>query len=185
MSINDTAKIRLLTNKLKTGQITEAQAKNMLHQLETEGTDSSINRGKIKVLTNHLKGVPSAITFIPKQMDFAKGGDEHVARKYLQLKDNALTRGINFSLTLEDVRTVLNATRCAYSGVWFDKAPNGDKLTFDRVDNTKGYEPGNVVACLESINRLKNELLEQTGAPFYGNYSGLLECVRRWGGVNG
>lgn len=190
MSISDTAKVRLLSNKLKTGAMSRADAENMLRQLESPsasgpfGAGEQLNRTRIKILRDFLGGIPHSGAYVPKQMDFTKGSDEHVARKYLQLKDNAFNRGIKFSLTLEDVRALLNATQCYYSGVWFDRASAGDKRTVDRVDNSKGYEPGNVVACLDSINRWKNEMFEAPGAPFHGNYAGLLKCVKHWGGTH-
>lgn len=49
---------------------------------------------------------------------------------------------------------------CPYLGIPIDyyaptKAENSP--TFDRIDNTKGYVPGNVVICSWRANRLKND----------------------------
>jgi hypothetical protein len=45
--------------------------------------------------------------------------------------------------------------RCYYTGERFDEE---NTLTFDRVDNNKGYTDDNVVACSRSFNELKKNL---------------------------
>lgn len=85
--------------------------------------------------------------------------DERTARKFLQLKQSADSRGIEFDLTLTGVRNLLNAKRCKYTGVKLTHETNNPRqLTVDRVDNTKGYVTGNVVACARSFNLRKGEL---------------------------
>lgn len=73
------------------------------------------------------------------------------------VKLSASKRGLECTLSLEDVEKLLSVKRCYYTGIRFtDKKPR----TFDRVDNSKGYIPGNVVACIEQVNQMKAFYLE-------------------------
>lgn len=95
--------------------------------------------------------------------EWLEGGDGDfealVAGKYLQVKRSAMTRKIQFSLTLKDVRKLLKQKYCKYTGIEMGGTKEY-RLTFDRIDNTKGYVPGNVVACTEIANKMKNHLTE-------------------------
>jgi len=64
------------------------------------------------------------------------------------IKQKAARRNISFSLVIEDVQHLAN-TPCTYCG---DPLSS---LHLDRVDNTKGYEPGNVVQCCPKCNTWK------------------------------
>lgn len=86
-----------------------------------------------------------------------------VANKYMTTIKSALQREIEFDLTIDDVDQLLHTKRCFYTGVLFDETYS---LTFDRMDSTKGYVPGNVVACTTQANSLKNELFERSNALF-------------------
>ena len=83
--------------------------------------------------------------------------DRNVIKKFLFIEQSALKRGLDFDLSIKTVRALLNKKTCAYTGVTFsanEKSPS--YKTFDRVDNTKGYVDGNVVACTRFINELKD-----------------------------
>lgn len=85
--------------------------------------------------------------------------DEILVSRYTNTRTHAKDRGIEFSLSLKRMRQLLNTKKCFYTGValnHIDKDPN--QLTFDRMDNTKGYEDGNVVACTRRINLAKGNL---------------------------
>jgi hypothetical protein len=51
---------------------------------------------------------------------------------------------------------------CYYSGISLDlTSPKNMAPSIDRLDNTKGYIPGNVVFCLWCINRAKSNMTEE------------------------
>lgn len=81
-------------------------------------------------------------------------------KKLSNIKANAKKRGIVCTLELDDIKSLLSKKRCYYTGVRFDKNSNTRKRSIDRIDNSIGYEPGNVVACCVKINTIKNSLLE-------------------------
>lgn len=91
--------------------------------------------------------------------------DLELARKFLAKADNARCRGIPFTLTLTGFRNLMRAKRCYYTGLELVDAKEQVPLqrTIDRIDHTKPYEKGNVVACSHAFNQLKNEL-EKTQA---------------------
>ena len=82
-----------------------------------------------------------------------------VAIKYLSKQTNAVKRGIVYTLTLTDMKSLLKKKKCFYSGI--ELQLKGDHhLTLDRIDATKGYENGNVVVCSDTVNDIKNKLFE-------------------------
>jgi hypothetical protein len=86
--------------------------------------------------------------------------DRYVAKKYLIKLENARQAGHEFTLTLFEFKKIVSRKNCFYTGVEMLK-PIGkgsnewNDLTLDRVDNSKGYVPGNVVACIKSANSIK------------------------------
>lgn len=82
-----------------------------------------------------------------------------IARKYINLQNSATSRGLEFDLSLTSIKNLLSAKRCYYTGVPLVDVPNHpNQRTIDRVDNTKGYIKGNVVACSNSFNGMKGKL---------------------------
>jgi hypothetical protein len=85
--------------------------------------------------------------------------DFDVAKKLVSIKSSADSRGIEFDLSLRKVRHLLNAKKCYISGVTLNRIQGDDnQLTFDRLDNSKGYTDDNVVACSLRMNRVKDSL---------------------------
>jgi hypothetical protein len=85
--------------------------------------------------------------------------DLDVAKKMVAIKMSADNRGIEFDLSLKRVRQLLNTKKCFISGERLNRIQQDpNQLTFDRLDNTKGYTDDNVVACSLRINRLKDSL---------------------------
>ena len=86
--------------------------------------------------------------------------DVKVAGKFMQLKDSAQSRGIEFDLTLNRVRQLMNRKICYYTGIRFVKddhnSPNYP--TVDRIDASRGYTDDNVVMCVKYINNAKTNL---------------------------
>lgn len=84
--------------------------------------------------------------------------DSDVTKKWQSLKSSAGSRGKEFTLSLKKVRKLLEAKRCAYSGVSLTPEQNKpNSKTIDRVDNNLGYTDDNVVACAYRINQIKGD----------------------------
>lgn len=83
--------------------------------------------------------------------------DLEVARKLVNIHSSAQSRGLEFDLSFEYVKKLLEFTHCYYTGVAFTEDGPGAR-SFDRVDNDRGYIIGNVVACTTDINGKKNNL---------------------------
>lgn len=90
-----------------------------------------------------------------------------VKNKYDQLKRSAKKRKIDFSLTYEDVEKLLSVKRCYYTGIRFKSSNSSKSRSIDRIDNKKGYEKGNVVACCKQLNLLKSNLIESDNSFTY------------------
>lgn len=88
--------------------------------------------------------------------------DEQVINKWISKKGNAHSRGIEFSLTFQSMKNLLSSKKCYYTGVPISSVANPQKgihkLSIDRIDSTKGYVAGNVVACSEEVNNIKSAI---------------------------
>ena len=83
--------------------------------------------------------------------------DIEVAKKLVNIHSSAQSRNLDFDLTFEYVKKLLEYNTCFYTNVQFtEDGPNA--RSFDRVDNDRGYVIGNVVACTTDINGKKNNL---------------------------
>lgn len=82
-----------------------------------------------------------------------------ILMKRLHICLSAEKRKLDFNLEDDDIRKLLERKTCYYTGARFSKTKKF-RRTIDRVDNTKGYIKGNVVACTHAANQLKNVLLE-------------------------
>ena len=87
----------------------------------------------------------------------------HVAKKYHQLLMSAASRGLPFNLTLSDIRKLVRRKTCFYTKVPFDNAVEAHRRTIDRIDCNLGYVKGNVVACTDEANQLKEHFFEHNG----------------------
>jgi hypothetical protein len=83
--------------------------------------------------------------------------DVEVAKKLVNIHSSAQSRSLEFNLTFEYVKKLLEYTTCYYTNVQFTEDGIYAR-SFDRVDNDKGYVIGNVVACTIDINGKKNNL---------------------------
>ena len=85
--------------------------------------------------------------------------DLDVAYKMVQINRSAKKRNIKFGMSLSKVKTLLKTKKCFYTGVEMNHThEDANQLTFDRVDNEKGYTDDNVVACCRIINMRKTDL---------------------------
>ena len=82
--------------------------------------------------------------------------DLYVAKKLVQLKQSADSRGIAFSLSFKTVKRLLSTKRCYYTGKLFSTGINSRSV--DRLDSNLGYIEGTVVSCTIDINQKKANL---------------------------
>lgn len=82
-------------------------------------------------------------------------------------RDNARTRGVPFTLTREEYAALIFKP-CAYCGMAPRNKIAGAKMRgnfcllyqgVDRMDNERGYEPGNVAPCCQACNSIKGKYL--------------------------
>lgn len=77
--------------------------------------------------------------------------------RYDRWKANAKHRGIEFTVTEPELE--MTPKICYYTGVDLTiKSKEVNTISLDRLDNSKGYIPGNVVFCCEHINVMKSNL---------------------------
>lgn len=77
--------------------------------------------------------------------------------KITHWKFSAKLRGIEWKLSEQDLQHL--PLTCVYTGqelVYESRLPN--TISLDRIDSTKGYEPGNIVFCCEKVNKMKQDL---------------------------
>ena len=89
-----------------------------------------------------------------------KATDIEVAKKLLQIQARAIKKNLEFDMSLAKVRTLMNTQRCFFTNIVMSRGDGNDEnqLSFDRIDNSKGYTDENVVACTTRINQLKRSL---------------------------
>ena len=84
-----------------------------------------------------------------------------VASYYASKVESCKKRGIEFKLNLVSVRNLLRTRKCPYTGKELTVPRAGKQalttdITIDRIDNTKGYVKGNVMAISNRANNLKS-----------------------------
>ena len=88
-----------------------------------------------------------------------KATDSQVAKKFIKIKQRATSKGFEFDMTLSRVRTLMNTKRCFFTNkIMTNDGNQQTQVSFDRLDNSKGYTNANVVACIESFNLKKSDL---------------------------
>lgn len=73
-------------------------------------------------------------------------------RRYDNIKRRAIRKGIEFNLTVEDIRRIKDAEFCTYCG------QTTEFMTFDRIDNDLGYTVENIRAACYLCNKIKSNL---------------------------
>lgn len=89
-----------------------------------------------------------------------------VARRYYQTFNNATKRGLEFNLTLADMRRLMRRKYCAYTGIQFSYT-EANHMTLERMDRTIGYVKGNVVPVCNFANQLKNAIVEDSNSLYF------------------
>ena len=72
---------------------------------------------------------------------------------YHRAKDRAARNGREFTLSIDDV---VIPSHCPITGKPLDIGQTGEGFSLDRIDNSKGYVPGNVWVISHRMNTLKN-----------------------------
>ena len=84
--------------------------------------------------------------------------DCRAVSKWQNMRTRNNKSGREFSLTIAMIKQLFRRKTCAYTGVPFvDEENHPHQRTFDRIDSSKGYIEGNVVACTQRINCLKGD----------------------------
>lgn len=83
--------------------------------------------------------------------------DLEVAKKLMKIYQSAVDRSLEFNLTFNTVKRLLLYKTCFYTNRVFEEDGPYSR-SFDRVDSSKGYIEGNVVACTIDINGKKSNL---------------------------
>lgn len=83
--------------------------------------------------------------------------DLEVAKKMLKIHQSAQDRNLEFDLSFESVKKLMTYQNCYYTNKKFEEDGIYGR-SFDRVDSSKGYVEGNVVACTVDINGKKGNL---------------------------
>jgi hypothetical protein len=72
------------------------------------------------------------------------------------VRDRAKRKGLEFSITRDDI---LIPTHCPILGIELFNTPRrktDNTPSLDRIDNTKGYIPGNIHVISDRANRIKS-----------------------------
>lgn len=82
--------------------------------------------------------------------------------RFIKKMMESVERGIEFDLRPSQHKQIDNATTCAYTGAPLTStAGQANSRTFERIDPTKGYVDGNVVAVTNAINKFKGETVDR------------------------
>ena len=104
--------------------------------------------------------------------------EQRATNKWISIKDRCLKKGLDFDLTVADVRKLITRKYCYYTGIDMQDAYDTGKThhcrSIDRVDSSKGYVKGNCVACSMAVNKLKSDLTLQE----------IKQIARRWEAFN-
>lgn len=86
-----------------------------------------------------------------------------VCRKFLRLEERSAEKGLEFDLTISDIKRMMKRKTCEYTGepiTCFAAVGSLNGLTFDRKDPNKGYTKENVKVVSYWANKVKNDLFE-------------------------
>jgi hypothetical protein len=78
--------------------------------------------------------------------------------RWLQCKDRAARKGLDFTITAEQLQTLWDdqSGLCFYTGAEMTQTRNNNHaVSVDRVDSSQGYTPDNIVLCSHAINLMK------------------------------
>lgn len=76
--------------------------------------------------------------------------------RWQSLKKKCSDNGMDFNLSVSDVRALISKKRCHYTGRKIEYGIS--HFSLDRKDSSLGYIKGNVVACHGEVNNFKSNL---------------------------
>lgn len=90
-----------------------------------------------------------------------KISETQIGKKLQAKRRNAMQRGIEFTIDHKDLRALFqrNSGHCDYTGLPF---VDGRAATIERIDDKKGYVPGNLCLTCQQANQMKDTLLDKT-----------------------
>ena len=124
---------------------------------KTEPVQTEVTQSEVSEVTTETTQTEPVKKEQPKKDNKPIISDVEVAKKLVNIHSSAQSRNLEFNLTFECVKKLLEYTTCYYTNVPFTEE-GANARSFDRVDNEKGYVVGNVVACTVDINGKKNNL---------------------------
>ncbi len=80
------------------------------------------------------------------------GNDLAIAKAYIAKASSTKDRGLEFDISFTSFKNMCRAKKCYFTGL--DLTP--ENFSIDRVDSSKGYVTGNVVACHKAFNNFKS-----------------------------
>lgn len=114
----------------------------------------SIGKHDFDKLINHIKKPQMLNT-----NNFTKAHESLLKQKYVSMRQGAKQRNIDFNLTFNDLLIIIKMydNKCVLTNIPIDwKRTSALIGSFDRIDNSKGYDLYNVQLILWPINRAKN-----------------------------
>ena len=96
--------------------------------------------------------------------------DRYLVNYYMNKLDSCKKRGIAFNLTFTQVKNLMRAKKCQYTGVALTHTPFATQtqrdtdVTIERIDSRKPYETGNVCAISFAANQAKSGFDAKYGA---------------------
>ena len=94
----------------------------------------------------------SMVTTKQKKTNRTSGNDVLIAKAYVSKASSSRDRGIEFTLSFTSFKNMCKAKKCYFTGLPLTE----DTFTIDRIDSSKPYEHGNVVACHRDFNNIKS-----------------------------
>ena len=140
-------------NQLRTilgNHIAQRKAGKVKDMIEEHGV-GIISSGLSKSLKNQLPEIYAEYRHLLDNQDLT---DYDIAKCFCNKVKSSQDRGIDFELTLLGFSNLMKAKTCYYTGLPLEATTR----SVDRVDDSKGYIKGNVVACHTAINQMKSIL---------------------------
>lgn len=135
-------------------------AKQKLKTRETDAFDLGWDHGIYGIAPNPQLPPPVREGYLAARESRDRHGANRFVIKWLQIRSNAMLRGITFdaAMTPETIRS-LDTEFCPVSGVRLTHGERGDAdWSVDRVLNAFGYRPGNLLVVSTRVNLAKGSL---------------------------
>ncbi|MGH8496222.1 MAG: hypothetical protein ACREVN_08800 [Gammaproteobacteria bacterium] len=135
-------------------------AKRKLKTRETDAFDLGWDHGIYGVAPNPQLPAPVREGYLAARDSRNRHGADRFVIKWLQIRSNAMLRGIPFdaAMTPDTIRS-LDLECCPVSGVPLTHGERGDAdWSVDRVLNKHGYRPGNLLVVSTRVNLAKGSL---------------------------